>query len=345
MPTPLRIAHLLLTHRFAGSERHAVELANAQAAAGHEVTMLLRRAGAEARADAIAHRLATAVRQIIVPDLLAGWHARRALRRMPLDIAHAHLSGGCRALKGLRSAAGPLRLATLHIHYKPQQHAELDGLIAIAPWQLEAIPAPLRARSVQIDNWTIPVVPSAAARARLRQAFGIAEDALVFGALGRVERSKGLDVLVEAWRRAALPPDARLVIVGQGGAWRALRAAAPESVLMPGFTDVPRDWLEAFDVLVSAARSEPFGLVLLEAMSAGLPLLATASEGASHLRALIPFPLVPRDDPDALAAALREAHAAHPARRAYPLQRFSLAERTRDIEDFYRRLLQSTGRA
>ena len=335
---PLSIVHLLLTRRFAGSERHVVELANAQAAAGHQVAVILRRAGTEDRADAIAHRFNRAVRIEVVGNLLPHWQARRVLRRLRPDIAHAHLSGGCRALKGWHDAR-TRRIATLHIHYKPQQHEGLDGLIAIAPWQLEAMPAEMRARSVQIDNWTLPGTPAPDARERLREEWGIAPDAFVFGALGRVEPSKGLDVLVEAWKRAALPEDARLVIVGQGSAWKALREAAPRSVVMPGFSRQSRDWLEAFDVFVSAARSEPFGLVLLEAMSARLPILASASQGARHLREVIATPLVPAGDADALAAALRALHDARPARRDYPMQRFRIEDRLAEIEAFYRGLI------
>ncbi len=335
---PLSIVHLLLTRRFAGTERHVVELANAQAAQGHGVTVILRRAGAEAREDAIAHRFGDAVRLEVVGDLLSGWQARRLVRRLRPDIAHAHLSGGCRALKGWHDAR-TRRIATLHIRYKPQQHEGLDGLIAIAPWQLEAMPPQMRARSVQIDNWTVPRTPSPDARARLRSEWGIAPDAFVFGALGRTEPSKGLDVLVEAWRRAALPENARLVIVGQGSAWEPLREAAPRSVVMPGFSLQSRDWLEAFDVFVSAARSEPFGLVLLEAMAARLPILASASEGATHLREVIGTPLVPVGDAEALAEALRMMHRAHPSRRDYPMQRFRIEDKLAEIEAFYRRVI------
>ena len=337
---PLSIAHVLLTRRFAGTERHAVELANAQAAQGHDVALILRRAGTEDRPDAIAHRVADNVRVIVVGDLFASWRARRVLKRLRPDIAHAHLSGGCRALKGWRNAASR-RIATLHIRYKPQQHEGLDGLIAIAPWQFDDMPAAMRAKSVQIDNWTVPRAPSADARERLRREFGIADDAFVFGALGRVEQSKGLDVLVDAWTRAALPDDARLVIVGQGGAWKGVRAKAPGEVVMPGFTGVPRDWLEAFDVFVSAARSEPFGLVLLEAMGARLPILASASQGATHLREVIATPLVPVGDADALAIALRAAHDARPARRDYPMQRFGIDDKLAETEAFYRAVIAS----
>ncbi len=331
---PLHIAHLVLTRRFAGSERHALELANAQAAAGHRVTLVLRKAGTRDRSDAIAHRASADVRIEVVRDLLPAWPARRLLRRLRPDVAHAHLSGGCRALQGWRTSAR--RIATLHIRYKPRQHEGLDGLIAIAPWQFEAMPDFMRARSVQIDNWTLPRAPSPGARARLREAYGIGVDDVVFGALGRCEPGKGLDVLVEAWQRARLPGDARLVIVGQGGAWKSLRSVAPASVVMPGFTDAPRDWLEMFDVFVSAARSEPFGLVLLEAMDAGLPILASASQGAIHLGSVIDAPLLPVADADALADALRAAHAARLPRRDYPMDRFRIEDKLAKIEAFYR---------
>ena len=329
----MRIVHLLLTRRFAGTERHALELAAAQAAAGHDVTLVLRRAGTVARPDAIAYRVDPRVKVEVVGDLFAPWRARRLLRRLRPAVAHAHLSGGCRALHGLRGDT--LRVATLHIHYKPRQHAALDGLIAIAPWQLAAIPAALRARSVQVDNWTLPRAPAPDARARLRTLHGIGEHEFLFGALGRCERSKGLDVLVAAFERAALP-QARLAIVGHGDAWPALRRQAGAGVVMPGFADAPQDWLAAFDGFVSAARSEPLGLVLLEAMQAGLPIVASASEGARHLAAQIGTPLVPVGDVDALAAALRRVYDARPGRLHCALDGFRIEAKLAQIEAFYR---------
>lgn len=334
----MHIAHLILTRRFAGSERYAIELANAQLDAGHRVTVVLRRAAAEDRPDAIAHRLDPRIGVEITSNLLPAWQARRVLSRLKPDVAHAHLSAGCRALYRLDGRC--LRVATLHIHYKPQQHQHLDGLIAIAPWQLADIPEALRRHSVQIDNWTRSTPATAGARERIRNQIGVAPDAFVFGALGRIESGKGLDVLVDAWRQAALPADARLVIVGQGGAYEAVRKRAPASVLMPGFVSNPRDWMEAFDVFVSAARREPFGLVFLEAMSAGLPILASASDGARHLSAHIGTPLLPVGDVEALATVFRHVHTTRPSRQMYCMQPFEQAARVAEIEAFYRRELE-----
>lgn len=336
----MRIVHVLLTSRFAGTERYAIELAAAQAHAGHEVTMVVRRAAMQKRPDAIGHRCDPRVKLEVVGDFASAWRARRVVRALRPDIAHAHLSAACRAVRGLPAITA--RIATLHIRYKPHQHACMDGLIAIAPWQLDAMPPSVRARCTQIDNWTQPRDPSPGARERIRASLGLGADTFVVGALGRIERSKGLDILVEAFERLRLP-DAALVIVGQGREWQRLRAHAGAAVQMPGFTDVPHDWLEAFDLFVSAARSEPFGLVLLEAMNAGLPIVASASEGASHLADIIDSPLVPVGDVDALGQALHREYAARRSRRAYPLARFRIAHALPRIEAFYRDCIARSG--
>ncbi|MDH5834253.1 glycosyltransferase family 4 protein [Luteimonas kalidii] len=333
----MHIAHLLLTKRFAGTERHVLELSAAQAAAGHRVTLILRRKAAQARADAIAHRVDPRVDVLLAHDLVDRWpviaHARALVRRLRPDIAHAHLGSASRALRGVR---GIPRLATLHIDYVPEQHAHLDGLVAIAPWQLPGIPAPLRARSVQIDNWVLPRTAAPDARARIRAAIGVGDDDYLFGALGRMESSKGMDVLLEAFARAAVP-GARLALVGGGRELVALRGRAAGQVALPGFVEAPEDWLAAFDCFVSPSREEPFGLVMIEAMQARLPVIATDTGGARHLATLIGTPLVATGDVDALAQALTKAGRERPARRDYPLDAMRVEHKLRELDAFYRR--------
>jgi glycosyltransferase involved in cell wall biosynthesis len=337
----MKIVHLLLTSRFAGSERYAIDLANAQCDK-HEVTVILHKRATEQRPDALAHRLLPAVRQVIVGgrSLWTIWQARRALRALAPDVAHGHLSLGCRSLRGLKLDG--VRMATLHIHYKPQQHSDLDGLIAIAPWQLAAVPEPLRSRTRQIDNWTRPQPVQKEARETLRQRLGIGDDQFLIGALGRVENSKGMDLLISAFGSLNLPR-ARLAIVGAGRDWDRLRRMAPSEVIMPGFVEQPQDWFAAFDAFVSAARSEPFGFVLLEAMASGLPILATASEGAQHLRPLIGRRLVACDDEPALTDALRDLVMQRPPRQHYDLSAYDLHTKTDEIEAWYRDCLRRKG--
>ena len=330
---------MIFTRNFAGSERYAVELANAQSS-NHQVIFMLSPAGAESRIDALANRISPAVQIIVLKSRIAlfqRFECRRLLRDIQPDIAHAHLSTACRALSGIKSTF--LRIATLHIHYKKQQHAKLDCLIAIAPWQLDSIPEPLAKHTKQIDNWTAPKTSGKAEVATLKREYGIAQDAFVFGTIGRVVDSKGMDTLVQAFEKAAIV-NSRLVIVGSGKAWEKVNKLASTGVLMPGFSANPENWLACFDCFVSAARSEPFGLVFLEAMASGLPIIATASQGAQHLNLSMNASLVPIDDISALAGALIDMSQKKPARRIYDLSRFSLVAKLIEIEDFYRAELQ-----
>ncbi len=137
--------------------------------------------------------------------------------------------------------------------------------------------------------------------------------------VGRPAPEKGLAVLLEAWRRAALP-DARLVLVGD----------EPD---LSGVTDVTahahadpaalRNFMAAADVLVvpsvpTPTFREPWGLVCNEAMHGGLPIIATDAVGAAAgglVRDGRNGLVVPAGDPDALAAALRRLHEDPAARR------------------------------
>lgn len=337
----MKIVHSILTHSFAGSERHAVELGNMQAAAGHDVTIILHRRGTEQRENAIIQHINDKVNV----EVISGWRwqairrTRQLIQKLKPDVAHAHLSAACKALKGLSIRC--LRVATLHIHYKPQQHRHLDALIAIAPWQLNAIPTPLREHCTQIDNWSRPATVSAGARQRLREEYDIADDAVVFGALGRVVNSKGHDTLVEAFKLAEVP-NSRLVIIGDGKGWQAIREKADAKVIMPGFSQKPQDWLACFDVFVSAANSEPFGLVFLEAMHAQRPIVATASEGAQYLQKHFSYPLSEIGNAEQLANQMRQA-SLNLTNVTYDMTSFEPKAKCAEVIHFYQQQLAACG--
>jgi glycosyltransferase involved in cell wall biosynthesis len=172
----------------------------------------------------------------------------------------------------------------------------------------------------------------------LRSRLGVGAGEFLVGSIGRLDRSKGFDALVAAFTRAALA-GGRLVILGEGPERARLAAMADHRVLLPGFRQDARDWYQAFDLFVSPSRQEPFGLVILEAMDAGLPLVCTRTSGAEAILAGTPATSVPVDDVEAMAAALRAAHAARPGRTRYDLSRFSVDARTAEIEALYASLL------
>jgi glycosyltransferase involved in cell wall biosynthesis len=107
-----------------------------------------------------------------------------------------------------------------------------------------------------------------------------ARETCTFLYVGRLDREKGLDVLLRAFEEVP----GRLVLVGTGADEQRLRAVASERVEFAGARD--RDELVRFyakaDVFVLPSRSEPWGMVLNEAATAALPLVASEEVGAAH---------------------------------------------------------------
>jgi glycosyltransferase involved in cell wall biosynthesis len=132
----------------------------------------------------------------------------------------------------------------------------------------------------------------------------------------------------------------RLIIVGDGPQREELArlAAADDRIMLLGAISEIAPCYRAFDVFVSAARHEPFGLSILEAMAAGCPLVITRTDGPSGF---LGDPRVLWSEPDAgeLAAQLREAAKRGRERFQYDMSRFTVSRASRDIEEFYRRLV------
>jgi glycosyltransferase involved in cell wall biosynthesis len=125
-----------------------------------------------------------------------------------------------------------------------------------------------------------------AARAEL----GLASDAWIVGNVGRLHPDKDQATLLRGFAMAlpSLPGNSQLVILGQGRLEQSLRALAAElgiaaNVLFLGQVAQARRYFKAFDVFALSSDHEPFGMVLLEAMVAGVPLVATGCGGAREV--------------------------------------------------------------
>jgi glycosyltransferase involved in cell wall biosynthesis len=141
--------------------------------------------------------------------------------------------------------------------------------------------------------------------------------ALRIGAVGRLADQKALHVLITA---VASLPTCRLVLVGDGPERPRLEAlvrtlSIEDRVEFAGWTEPPWTATWSFDVLAMSSANEGFPLVIVEAMLAGIPVVATSVGGIPEV--VVPEStglLVPPDDPGAMADALGRL-AADPALR------------------------------
>lgn len=129
--------------------------------------------------------------------------------------------------------------------------------------------------------------------------------------VGRLAAEKQVDTVIRAYAaaRTVLPRGAvRLVIAGTGPRESALRAIAPDDTIFLGHLDRERDLPTLYasaDAFCFASTTETLGLVILEALASGLPVIATPAGGvAEHLVDEVNGIAVPAADPQRMAAAI-----------------------------------------
>jgi glycosyltransferase involved in cell wall biosynthesis len=337
----MRILHVILSSGFAGSERYAAELASFQAAE-HDVMLIVRRTHRSRFGTSIVDAVSKRVCVSPVPAWVGTQRSvERRIQEFRPDVIHTHLRRSSRIIA--RARADAASVATLHNRANGPHFFELDGLICNAHWQVREIPPTYQGQVFKLNQLFTPHRRLDAAEiAALRKSLGVAPDQYLVGAAGRLAHSKGLDSLIKAFRVADLP-NARLVILGEGRERGRLERLLGPNMTMPGFRANVKDYYQAFDLFVCPSRREPLPLVMLEALDAGLPIVASTADGCRELIEEYGGELFPIDDVAALAEQLRR-HASAPRRRlARDMTPHFIENVNRTIMEVYAKLIAKRG--
>jgi glycosyltransferase involved in cell wall biosynthesis len=192
-------------------------------------------------------------------------------------------------------------------------------------------------------------------RAAFRARHGIAPDRPVALCVGRVAHEKNLGFLIDVAARAHQRlPGFLLLIAGDGPALpdlkRRVRAAAiEEAVRFVGYLDRETELADCYaaaDVFTFASKTETQGLVLLEAMAAGLPVYSLAELGTRDILEPRRGAIIAPDDVTAFADGLADLLADSPRRNALAADgrawaaEWSAPERARQLAGLYRSLIR-----
>jgi glycosyltransferase involved in cell wall biosynthesis len=192
-------------------------------------------------------------------------------------------------------------------------------------------------------------VPTTGERDQMRASLGIDGETFVVGTVARLDPVKDLRTLVSAVHALAQRRPAMLLIVGDGTERPALEAHAgaidaTASVRFLGHRDDARTILAACDAYANSSISEGISLTILEAMAAGLPIVATQVGGTPEIIDDAVGRLVPSRNSDVFAhalAALAQApelrRALGDAGRARVVDRFTIERMVSDYARVYRR--------
>jgi glycosyltransferase involved in cell wall biosynthesis len=159
-----------------------------------------------------------------------------------------------------------------------------------------------------IPNGFAPLIETAT-RAVARRRLGITTDALVAGWVGRLSREKGADVMLDAL--AESDPRWQLSVIGDGDEFdrlgqKAATLGISNRVSWHGAIANAGSLLAAFDAFVLSSRTEGTPITLLEAMNAGVPIIATRVGGVPDVVSESHARLVPPEQPGMIALALSE---------------------------------------
>jgi glycosyltransferase involved in cell wall biosynthesis len=333
-PSLAEHAHLmkLVIHNGArvwgGNEKWMLTVAQGLVRRGHTVVVCCRRGGDVARRMAAAGIGVADARPGAGLDLPRALGFARWLRReRPDAVLLTSWKGGAWGAWAARRAGVPRVVVRLGIVRVPRRwdavrwfRHRVDALIVNAPeiaeaWRREAAWFPADRIHLVLNGIQPAAIDRHRAAARLRQEVGADAGTLLIGAAGHVTHRKGFDVLLDAFARAGLA-DARVVVAGDGPELASLRRRArelgiAERVHWLGHRDDVAEVLAGCGVFVLSSRNEGMANVMLEAMAAGTPVIASEIAGVrtalgDDADGASAGWMVPPEDADALAAALRQ---------------------------------------
>ena len=299
----MRILQVMAGGAHGGAERFFEDLVGAMARAGLDQACAIR--GYPTRTASLAE-FGCPVSPLLFAgplDFLTPWKLRRFAKKWRPQVILGWMNRACSALpKG-----SWVNVGRLGGYYNLKYYRRCDHLICNMPdirnyivregWPEE--------RAHYIPNFCTVNPGPAVDRATLQTP----QDAKVLLILARLQAVKGIDV---ALRALPLVPDAILWVVGSGPLKRELQALAvdrgvQDRVRFLGWRDDRSSLLKSVDVCLVPSRYEPFGNVVLNAWTHGVPLVAAASQGPKFLiRGGEDGLVVPVDDPSALAGAIKQ---------------------------------------
>ena len=335
----MRLLHVVAPAGFGGLERVVQTLAAAQRRAGDDVHVAAFFSNAATlEADGFSGPLVEAgvrVHALIVP-VRAYATERSAVaklaREMKAEILHTHgyrpdvVSGpvahtvGAVAITTVHGFTGGSLRNRFYEWLQRRAFRQFDAVVAVSRPLADRLAREglqTRRRHLVVNGWTGSAEPLS--RAVAREMLGVPSDGLLLGWVGRISAEKGLDVLARAMPLVAMLP-AHLAVVGSGPdrslVEGLLRASGQlERVTWCGVVPDAARVFAAFDVFVLSSRTEGTPMVLFEAMSAGVPIVASRVGGVPDLLTTDEAILIAPENPEALAQAIRDV-VEHPAAAA-----------------------------
>lgn len=358
----MNILQICSAREIGGGERYLADLSNSLAERGHNIFVALAPdAPLKNELFAVPNENILFSRMRNALDIFSAFELAEFVRRNRIEIIHAHLARDYPLAALAAKLSDTPFVLTRHVLFPLKRVQkfilkQVSGIIA---------PSNAIADSLKHQNLFSPdkitTVHYGIDLERFSHAGKSPNKNFTVGTIGHLAPIKGHDVFIRAAAMVLKKrQDICFVIVGEdksdnGENRRQLERQIAESgwqskIELAGWTDDVRPFLQKFDLFVSAARAEAFGLVMVEAMLFEIPVVATRSEGASEIiEDGASGILVPNEDAETLAKAILDLIDDENKRKSLSQngrnrveKHFSLARMVSQTEEFYRGVLKNS---
>jgi len=323
----MKIAHLVLSNVYAGIEQHVNELILEQ----HKECEVILICNTEIE-DKFDSPNIVSIENFSRKSPLGLLKLFLLIQKMNLDIIHTHGSKTSSIINLLRKFINIKHVATAHgIKNKTTPFLKADKLIAVS----SKIQDSIQRDSVKINNWWSPILPD-----------NIDKKNNNVIAVGRLEKVKGFDLLIESWKNIS----SNLIIIGNGKEYSYLT----ELIIKLGLDDRIQiinevsqnkliEYYQQASMLIISSRNEGGPRVALEALYLKIPVIST---DVGHMSEILPKELLakPNDLADLTCLVERYVNNLNYNQESiyqYVAEEFSLAAKAKQTIDVYKELLVS----
>jgi glycosyltransferase involved in cell wall biosynthesis len=281
----MKISQLMIAKGFGGAERYFVDLSLALADQGHQV-------------QAICHKQFTGRTKLdnksnvqLQIFRLAGWwdviarnRIEKAIVAFAPDIIHAHLARGAYIAGKISRHIGTPLVVKTHNYVKLKYYKHVDIFLPTTIDQQKY----LIEKGIKLEN--IRMIPNFSSITPATELTKISDDQpRIICARGRMVRKKGFDILIKAIKKVTEQGlDIILYLGGDGPERDKLQQLCSDlgldkKVIFTGWVDNVCGFLRDATLFVLPSFDEPFGIVVLEAMSQGKAIISTPTQGPCEI--------------------------------------------------------------
>ncbi len=298
----MKMVQVITELRPGGAERVLAELCAGLRRRGHEVTVISLRPLPDESViihDLLAHNVGIESLELTKSAPWRIFRLKSLIRRLRPDVVHSHLIHANLATRMNAFGAQYKLINTVHTMESRKTKAwyffldHLSLMLCDVQTAVSEAARDFHAAKMHIKSKSMPVIYNGIVApkrlrpeeiAQLRNSWGFAGCGAVFGSVGRLGHEKGYDILLkmlpELSRHVPAGEKWGLVIIGEGAERRNLEQLAKDApgnilVKLPGFRKDASNCIGAFNLFVMPSRYEGFGLVLIEAMAHGVPVIAS----------------------------------------------------------------------